>query len=224
VVLTKRFPSLAMNLDPPAIEKGPWFLFIHRGEGIPHIAMEWRPDRGFGISTPSEDDYGEGTDEIYSNVKAATDRAIELIETGGRSVPPDAVRLAELRKRQGLSQGELAARAGMKQANVSQIESRGDVLVSTLAKMVEAMGGELSIRAKFPGGVEQEIAIVAEKGWDQHTLRQPDSNQGRVGHHLDRPERPHRPTDSRLQRGRRGRRLGGASTPLTHARTSYTTP
>ena len=81
--LTKRFPALEMNLDEPADAKGPWFLFVHQGEEIPHIAIEWRPDRGFGISTPGEDDYGEGTDEIYPNASSATARAIELIETGG---------------------------------------------------------------------------------------------------------------------------------------------
>lgn len=162
--LTKRFPSLAMNLDEPARETGPWFLFVHREEGLPHLAIEWRPDRGFGLSTPDDEDYGMGPDEVYPNAREATDRAIALIESKGRSVPPEAVRLTELRQRQGLSQAELAAKAGMKQANVSRIESRGDVLLSTLAKMVEAMGGELSIRARFPGGVEQEIAIVGEKG------------------------------------------------------------
>ncbi|SIN77551.1 Helix-turn-helix domain-containing protein [Singulisphaera sp. GP187] len=158
--LTKRFPNLAMNLDRPANEKHPWFLFVHRGEGIPHVAIEWRPDRGFGISTPGEDDYGEGADEIYPNAKTATERAIDLIETGSRSMSPEVVGLAELRQRQGLSQVELAARMGVKQSNLSLIESRGDVMVSTLAKMAAAMGGELSIQVRFPSGAEQKIAIA----------------------------------------------------------------
>ena len=46
--LTRRFPSLAMNLDEPANERGPWFLFVHRGEGLPHVAIEWRPDGASG--------------------------------------------------------------------------------------------------------------------------------------------------------------------------------
>jgi len=162
--LTKQFPDLRIELDPPPDENWPWFLFVHRLGDIPHLAIEWRPNQGFGISTPSEEDYGTGADEVYTNPRATTDRAIELIETGGQSVPPESVRLTELRQRQGLSQAEVAERTGMKQANVSRIESRGDILVSTLARMVEAMGGELSLRAKFPGGVEQEIAIVNEQG------------------------------------------------------------
>jgi hypothetical protein len=38
------------------------------------------------------------------------------------------------------------------QAGVSKIESRSDIFVSTLRKAIEAMGGKLEIRAKFPAG------------------------------------------------------------------------
>jgi DNA-binding XRE family transcriptional regulator len=157
--LAKRFPSLPVSLDEPANEQGPWFLDVRRADRLKPVVIEWRPDRGFGISTPSEHDYGVGPDEVYTNAKDALERAVELIESGGDSEPPRAVRLAELRQRQGLSQAELAERAGVRQANVSRIECRNDVLVSTLAKMVTAMGAELSIRARFPGGVEQEIQL-----------------------------------------------------------------
>lgn len=39
---------------------------------------------------------------------------------------------------------------GIKQAAVSRIERRNDILLSTLRKAVEAMGGELP--ARFPNG------------------------------------------------------------------------
>ena len=35
----------------------------------------------------------------------------------------------------------------------SKVEKRTDMLISTLRKMIEAMGGELEIRAILPGGV-----------------------------------------------------------------------
>ena len=41
---------------------------------------------------------------------------------------------------------------GIKQAAVSKIERRADLYVSTLARFIEAMGGELEIRAVFPEG------------------------------------------------------------------------
>ncbi len=60
--------------------------------------------------------------------------------------------LDELRTARQMTQEHLAEKLGLKQAAVSRMERRTDVYVSTLAKYVEALGGELEIRAVFPGG------------------------------------------------------------------------
>ncbi len=60
--------------------------------------------------------------------------------------------LYELRQARQLSQEQLARELHVRQANVSKIERRTDVYVSTLRSYVEAMGGELEITAKFPQG------------------------------------------------------------------------
>ncbi len=60
--------------------------------------------------------------------------------------------LAELREAMGLTQEHLAKALRINQAGVSKIESRSDIFVSTLRKTIEAMGGKLDIRAKFPAG------------------------------------------------------------------------
>ena len=154
--LIKRFPDFPVVIDAPDNHQGPWFLDIQRGDASP-VVVEWRSDRGFGVSTPKGDDFGVGPDEIYTNTKAAFDRVVRLILSGGLTEPPHAVRLAELRQILGFSQSELAELAGVRQANISRIEGRGDMLVSTLAKIVSALGASLSIRAKFPDGVEREL-------------------------------------------------------------------
>lgn len=156
--LLNRFPDVATEIDEPADPRGSWFLDVRRYGASP-IVVEWRPDRGFGISTPRAEGYGEGPDEVLPNEKAAFDRVVRLILSGGRTEPPRAVRLAELRQGRGLSQEELAVRAGVGQANISRIEGRDDLKISTLARIVEAMGGSLSIRARFPDGVEREIEV-----------------------------------------------------------------
>jgi len=61
-----------------------------------------------------------------------------------------AFELNELRKARNLTQEDLARRLGTRQANVSKLERRTDVRVSTLREVVEAMGGELRITAHFP--------------------------------------------------------------------------
>ncbi len=60
--------------------------------------------------------------------------------------------LAELRGALALTQEELAERLQISQSNVSRLEHRDDLLVSTLRQVVEAMGGELHVEAVFPDG------------------------------------------------------------------------
>ncbi len=60
--------------------------------------------------------------------------------------------LYELRQTRQLSQVQLARELHVGQANVSKIERRADIYISTLRSYVEAMGGELEITARFPQG------------------------------------------------------------------------
>jgi transcriptional regulator with XRE-family HTH domain len=59
--------------------------------------------------------------------------------------------LAEIRQAAGLTQEEVAARLGIKQPTLSRIESQDDTQVSTLQRLVRALGGELEIIAHLPG-------------------------------------------------------------------------
>ena len=60
--------------------------------------------------------------------------------------------LSELRKLAGKSQGQLAAALGIKQPSLSKLERQSDMQVSTLQKIVKALGGELEVIARFPKG------------------------------------------------------------------------
>ena len=64
-----------------------------------------------------------------------------------------AMELAEIRGGLAVTQKELAARLSISQSNVSRLERRGDMLVSTLSVVVEALGGELQLIAAFPDGL-----------------------------------------------------------------------
>ena len=61
--------------------------------------------------------------------------------------------LDELREALNLTQESLAETLHVKQPFVSKVERRTDMYISTLRKMIEAMGGELEIRAVLPHGV-----------------------------------------------------------------------
>jgi len=58
--------------------------------------------------------------------------------------------LQELRRARKLTQVRMAKALGIGQDGVSKLEKRADLMISTLRKTVEAMGGSLSLVAEFP--------------------------------------------------------------------------
>lgn len=58
--------------------------------------------------------------------------------------------LQALRQALGLTQEEMATRLQIGQENISRLEKRGDMKLSTLQGYVEALGGELRLTVTFP--------------------------------------------------------------------------
>ena len=63
-----------------------------------------------------------------------------------------AMPLHELRQAMQMSQDQLARELRVKQANISKIERRTDMYISTLRSYIQAMGGDLEIIARFAHG------------------------------------------------------------------------
>ncbi|MDE0523597.1 MAG: helix-turn-helix transcriptional regulator [Boseongicola sp. SB0675_bin_26] len=66
--------------------------------------------------------------------------------------------MREIRKRLDITQVELATELGIGQEGISRLERRNDTLVSTLRKVVEAMGGDLRLIAELPDGGRVELS------------------------------------------------------------------
>lgn len=78
----------------------------------------------------------------------------------------DALALAQLRQSRHITQVQLADTLGISQGNVSRLEARSDVYLSTLRSYVEALGGHLEIAAVFPDErvpVELELEPASSK-------------------------------------------------------------
>ncbi len=60
--------------------------------------------------------------------------------------------LQQVRNARQMTQTRLAELLEMDQGNISKLEQRTDMYLSTLRSYVEAMGGALEIRAVFPDG------------------------------------------------------------------------
>ncbi len=81
-------------------------------------------------------------------------RAAELIA--------EEMTLRELRQARKLTQVRLAKKLGITQDSVSRLEKRSDLLLSTLRKTVEAMGGRLSLVAEFPDRAPVVLSGIAD--------------------------------------------------------------
>src|ERR1700719_397653 len=81
-------------------------------------------------------------------------RAAELIA--------EEMSLRELRRARKLTQVKMARTLGVTQDSVSRLEKRSDLLLSTLRKTVEAMGGNLSLVAEFPDRAPVVLSGIAD--------------------------------------------------------------
>ncbi len=66
-----------------------------------------------------------------------------------RALAAEATTLEELRVALGVSQEQLADLLDVQQPAISKLERRNDMRVSTLRDLIEALGGELKLVAKF---------------------------------------------------------------------------
>ena len=64
--------------------------------------------------------------------------------------------LQDLRKERNLTQQEVAGELGLSQSALSKMEHQQDMNVSTLMRIVRALGGELKLVAQFP---DTEVVI-----------------------------------------------------------------
>ena len=84
------------------------------------------------------------------------------IEERAADLIAEEMTLRELRKARELTQASVARELGIGQDAVSRLEQRSDLLLSTLRRTVEAMGGNLSLIARFPDRPPVELAGIAE--------------------------------------------------------------
>jgi hypothetical protein len=156
--LRKRFPNASIEIDRPRARSGVWYLDVVVDDHP--VVIEWKEGSGFGVSSSPTHAYGERADEVYPDEEATYGRIVSLLLSGSYTSPPEAVRLRELRKEQGISQEELAEILHKQQGEISKIERRQDVKLSTLRDYIRSVGGTLQVLARLPGGVVRAIEIV----------------------------------------------------------------
>jgi DNA-binding XRE family transcriptional regulator len=86
-------------------------------------------------------------DDIIAKLSPAQRKKVEA---RAAQLIAEEMTLRELRHARKLTQVRMAKALGITQDSVSRLEKRSDLLLSTLRKTVEAMGGNLSLVAEFP--------------------------------------------------------------------------
>ncbi len=86
------------------------------------------------------------------------------VEARAAELMAEEMTLRELRRARKLTQVRMAQALGTTQDSVSRLEKRSDLLLSTLRKTVEAMGGSLSLVAEFPDREPVVLSGIAGEG------------------------------------------------------------
>ena len=87
---------------------------------------------------------------VNQKIKALSPNRRRKVEARAAQLIAEEMTLRELRRARKLTQVRMAKALGITQDSVSRLEKRSDVLLSTLRKTVQAMGGNLSLIAEFP--------------------------------------------------------------------------
>jgi len=98
--------------------------------------------------------------DIIEKLSAAKRKKVEI---RAAQLIAEEMTLREIRKARKLTQQKIAKSLRIGQEGVSKIEKRSDLLVSTLRGYLEAMGGQLSLVAEFPGREPVVLSGIGEE-------------------------------------------------------------
>ena len=102
---------------------------------------------------------GVSLDEMLARLPAEERKAVKARTA---ELMAQEMSLRDLRKALGKTQVAMADQLGIKQENVSRIEQRSDMLLSTLNGYLRSMGGRLRLVAEFEGRPPVELAGLAD--------------------------------------------------------------
>jgi transcriptional regulator with XRE-family HTH domain len=98
---------------------------------------------------------------VNDKIKKLSPAQRKKVEARAAELIAEEMTLQQLRKARKRTQVSLAKSLGITQDSVSRLEKRSDLLLSTLRKAVEALGGELSLVAEFPDRAPVVLAGIA---------------------------------------------------------------
>lgn len=84
--IERTLPSISTQLRIPRNPKGMWWMDAKNGDYL--VSVQWSPTRAFGVSASAlPEAYGEGPDETFDSVEAATSRVLSLLRNKEHTNP-----------------------------------------------------------------------------------------------------------------------------------------
>ncbi len=109
------------------------------------------------------------TKTLEQMMKGVSPARRKKIERRAAELIAEEMSLRELRRAHKLTQQRIAETLGIGQDQVSRLEQRTDLLISTLRSYVEAMGGRLTLLVEFPRHKPVAVGGLAILDQDQST-------------------------------------------------------
>jgi DNA-binding XRE family transcriptional regulator len=152
--------GIELIVDEPLSSAGMWIATLSAEDGYA-VEVEWNRHRGFGLVAGYDLSFGSGVHELYGSAEGAAARVLRLLDERLPTSPSSPVQLRELRKLRGTLQKDAAASLQITKSALAQIEAAElkALQLATLKKVVESLGGELVVTARFVGGLERRIAV-----------------------------------------------------------------
>ena len=101
----------------------------------------------------------EGTHERFKALLETKPRAKARYDAVLAEINSRQATLRRLREARALTQSTVADLLDMDQSEVSRLERRSDMLLSTLKRFVQATGGELHVVVQYPDGGPVELLV-----------------------------------------------------------------
>jgi len=111
---------------------------------------------------------GRNLDDIYA---ALPPEKRAKIDARAAQLMTEYETLQELRKAMNVTQEQMARDLGVKQENISRLEKRSDMLLSTLARAIGALGGKLDLTVRFADRPPVSLTKLVEAELHPSTVR-----------------------------------------------------
>lgn len=101
---------------------------------------------------------------LEGRIQKLPEKRQKKVKQRAKELMAEELSLRDLRRAREQTQMRVAKELGINQENVSRMEKRSDLLISTLGGYIRAMGGKLSLVAEFPDRPPVILTGIARLG------------------------------------------------------------